>query len=452
MATYMRSMSSFFSLERAVFLTRGNVFSVETKRYVRGLRRRPVRVTFPENEIKKEDVKLPISGKKKEVKVPLRTEHHPGEKSDSETKKGEMPTKRTYVDVKNDQIDGVRFERASSGDKRLARLVSVASSRTFREQQGKILLEGRRLICDALNAGAVPQTIFFSTPERLRELPLEKLRRATLVKVKFGDIKLWSDLVAPQGVIGIFSRPDVSRLSFAASKHSVPLSLICDNIRDPGNLGTMLRCAAAAGCHQVLLTKGCVDIWEPKVLRAAMGAHFYLPIHPSLRWEEVKDHLPEHVGVHVADSHQNQEVNSSYKPSDLGWISTTRAHRNARIEDSDDSDSDDSDSDDSDSDDSDSDDELSLPRVEAAAYHDDWARGPVALVVGGETHGLSVEALQLSEKTAGRRLFVPMVPHVDSLNSAMAASILLFEGRKQLLTAMQNSGRKSNTNAGRHVS
>lgn len=82
------------------------------------------------------------------------------------------------------------------------RLVSVARSRTFRDHQGKILLEGRRLICDALDAGAKPQTVFFSTVDRLRELPLDKLRRATLVKVKFEDIKLWSDVVAPQGVIG----------------------------------------------------------------------------------------------------------------------------------------------------------------------------------------------------------------------------------------------------------
>lgn len=82
------------------------------------------------------------------------------------------------------------------------RLVSVARSRKFREQQGKILLEGRRLICDALEAGARPQMVFFSMADRLRELPLDKLRGATVVKVKFEDIKIWSDVVAPQGVIG----------------------------------------------------------------------------------------------------------------------------------------------------------------------------------------------------------------------------------------------------------
>ncbi|XP_071353099.1 rRNA methyltransferase 3A, mitochondrial isoform X2 [Trachinotus anak] len=321
------------------------------------------------------------------------------------------------------------------------RLVSVARSRTFREHQGKILLEGRRLICDALDAGANPQMVFFSTVDRLRELPLDKLRRATLVKVKFEDIKIWSDLVAPQGVIAIFSRPDPSRLNFTNTGHSVPLSLICDNIRDPGNLGTMLRCAAAAGCHNVLLTKGCVDAWEPKVLRAAMGAHFRLPIYPSLDWDKIETHLPKPVTVHVADSScvpdrrretEDLQVDVPQKPSkagDYGWVSTRRSRSNVSYEDYDS--------------DSDSEDEgLSLPRVDSKLYHESWAQSPTALVIGGETHGLSLESVQLAEKTAGHRLFIPVVPDVDSLNSAMAASILLFEGRKQLLKLMQTSGRK----------
>lgn len=80
--------------------------------------------------------------------------------------------------------------------------MTVARSRNYREHQGKILLEGKRLICDALAAGAKPQTLFFSSIERLSELPLDKLKRANIVKVKFDDLKKWSDLIAPQGVIG----------------------------------------------------------------------------------------------------------------------------------------------------------------------------------------------------------------------------------------------------------
>lgn len=80
--------------------------------------------------------------------------------------------------------------------------MTVAKSKAFREKHGKILLEGRRLITDALQAGAVPQTFFFSTMEHLKELPVGKLKGASLVKVKFDELKAWSDVITPQGVIG----------------------------------------------------------------------------------------------------------------------------------------------------------------------------------------------------------------------------------------------------------
>uniref|UniRef100_A0A3B4EU87 rRNA methyltransferase 3A, mitochondrial-like n=1 Tax=Pundamilia nyererei TaxID=303518 RepID=A0A3B4EU87_9CICH len=428
MAAYTRSMICLISMiERHAFLTTRSCVTVESKRYVRGLRRKPVRVLFPENETGKV-VKVPqIQSDEPKIQRETRgriisagTQHHEERNSVRTRTDEQSATKHAFTVTKN-EVDGLRYERASPGDKRLARLVSVARSRTFRDHQGKILLEGRRLICDALDAGAKPQTVFFSTVDRLRELPLDKLRRATLVKVKFEDIKLWSDVVAPQGVIAIFSRPDPARLNFASKGHSVPLSLICDNIRDPGNLGTMLRCAAAAGCHNALLTKGCVDVWEPKVLRAAMGAHFRLPIYPSLDWDDVENHLPKPVTVHVADRSREVEVNVSPEPSkagDYGWVSSRPNRKNMEYEDSD----------------SDSEHEgLSLPRVDTKLYYDSWAQSPTALVIGGETNGLSLEAVQLAEKTDGHRLFIPVVPDVDSLNSAMAASILLFEGRKQLL-------------------
>uniref|UniRef100_A0A8C2Z3T7 Mitochondrial rRNA methyltransferase 3a n=1 Tax=Cyclopterus lumpus TaxID=8103 RepID=A0A8C2Z3T7_CYCLU len=410
MAAYMRSVICLVSTERSAFLSRGSGVFAEAKRYVRALKRRPVQVLMPDTETEK--VLKPTAGRlaqrQKGGHGPATTKHP---KEDFVKARSDVHSTVTHAVIK-DHIDGLLSLHEGGGE------LFVARSRTFREQQGKILLEGKRLICDALDAGANPQMLFFSTADRLRELPLDKLKRSTLVKVKFEDIKIWSELVTPQGVIAIFSRPDPSRLKFASKGNWVPLSLICDNIRDPGNLGTMLRCAAAAGCHNVLLTKGCVDAWEPKVLRAAMGAHFRLPIYSSLDWDDMEKHLPKPVTVHVAD------INVSHKPSkagDYGWVST-KPNRNMRYEEYDS--------------DSDSDCEgggLSLPRVDSKLYHESWAQRATALVIGGETHGLSVEAVQLAEKTAGCRLFIPVAPLVDSLNSAMAASILLFEGRKQLL-------------------
>lgn len=182
-----------------------------------------------------------------------------------------------------------------------------------------------------------------------------------------------------------------------------------------------------------------------------MGAHFRLPIYPSLEWDDIENHLQKAATVHVADSScgadrsreaEDSKVTSFQKDSkagEYGWISTRPNHSNMRYKDYDL--------------DSDSEDEgLSLSRVNSKLYHESWAQSPTALVIGGETHGVSLEAFQLAEKTAGHRLFIPVVHGVDSLNSAMAASILLFEGRKQLLKLMQTSGRKVKSKAERQIS
>ncbi|XP_030237280.1 rRNA methyltransferase 3A, mitochondrial [Gadus morhua] len=454
MAAYMRSVIILLSTERNALLRRGCDYTVVSRRYVRGLRRTPVKVLFPDSN--RETVAPPkgSEGRKEPKPAPPKA---PGMKRTFSPPAAIMipshasvpASEQSNITFSKDRIGGLRFETAFPGDKRLARVVSIARSRTFREHQGKILLEGKRLICDALEAGAHPQMVFFSRVEKLCELPLDKLKRATLVKVKFEEIKIWSELVAPQGVMAIFSRPDPEKMSFPKARPTVPLSLICDNIRDPGNMGTILRSAAAAGCRDILLTKGCVDPWEPKVLRAAMGAHFRLPVHCSLDWKDIRARLPEHTSVHVADNycgpasaeeeevteHRHAEVRgqpTGALKGDYGWVSTRRGRGNPdhAAYDSD----------------SDSDDEtapgLQLPRVDALLYHEGWGRGPAALVVGGETHGLSLESVGLAAETGGRRLRIPMVPGVDSLNSAMAASILLFEGRRQMLDSVETSARK----------
>ncbi|XP_059722254.1 rRNA methyltransferase 3, mitochondrial [Haemorhous mexicanus] len=313
---------------------------------------------------------------------------------------------------------GLWYEKAAAGDRRLGKVVTIAKSKKFRDNHGKVLLEGHRLIKDALEAGAVPQTLFFSTVGHLKQLPEAEIKRASLVKVKFEDVKTWSDLVTPQGLLGIFSKPDPAKMSYPAAQlaNSLPLLLICDNIRDPGNLGTILRSAAGAGCEKVLLTKGCVDPWEPKVLRAGMGAHFRVPIIANLDWDSVPTNLPAGIQVCVAD---NNDPGSTSLPRGAGSApanpkapvkSSPRAAPEHEEEEG-----------------------AAIPELAVQHYYEDWARAPVAVVIGGETQGLSPGALGLAASTGGRRLLIPVVPGVDSLNSAIAAGIVLFEGRRQLL-------------------
>uniref|UniRef100_A0A8D0F7J7 RNA 2-O ribose methyltransferase substrate binding domain-containing protein n=1 Tax=Strix occidentalis caurina TaxID=311401 RepID=A0A8D0F7J7_STROC len=323
---------------------------------------------------------------------------------------------------------GLRYEKAAPGDRRLGKVVTIAKSKKFRDHHGKVLLEGHRLIKDALEAGAVLQTLFFSTVGHLKELPEAQLKRANLVKVKFEDIKSWSDLVTPQGLIGIFSKPEHAKMSYPATQltNSLPLLLICDNIRDPGNLGTILRSAAGAGCEKVLLTKGCVDPWEPKVLRAGMGAHFRLPIVASLDWESVPSNLPAGVRVCVADNKDpGAQAEVAPMPGGAGGASSAPGNPRAPAESKPKAAPECEDEEGAVS--------VCIPELAAQHYYESWPRTPVAVVIGGETHGLSPDALHLAASTGGTRLLIPVVPGVDSLNAAVAASIVLFEGKRQLL-------------------
>uniref|UniRef100_A0A8B9E1T0 RNA 2-O ribose methyltransferase substrate binding domain-containing protein n=1 Tax=Anser cygnoides TaxID=8845 RepID=A0A8B9E1T0_ANSCY len=359
---------------------RGGAVAARGRRWVRALRRSPVRVLPPREE--------PAEERRSPVGAPAVERSSAG--------------------------PGLWYEKAAPGDRRLGKVVTVAKSRSFRDRHGKVLLEGLRLVRDALEAGAVPQSLFFSSAGHLKELPEARLKGASLVKVKFEEIRSWSDVVTPQGVIGIFSKPDPAKMSYPAAQlaSSVPVVLICDNIRDPGNLGTVLRSAAGAGCEKVLLTKGCVDPWEPKVLRAGMGAHFRIPIIANLDWESVPSNLPAGVQVCVAD-HKDPGAQAETDPK-APVKSKPKAAPPKR---------------------EDGEGTAGGCALELAAqyYYESWIWAPAAVVVGGETHGLSPDALHLAASTGGKRLVIPMVPGVDSLNSAVAAAIVLFEGRRQLL-------------------
>ncbi|XP_075051145.1 rRNA methyltransferase 3, mitochondrial [Mixophyes fleayi] len=421
MAALMRSVLSCSRVTSVLFPV-----SVQVKRNVRALRRTPVRVIPPDSERRHPEQTTKDVKKQQPVRA-SDTQHVPF----NQNWKQKPVDKLDKLDKPEQlQTQELKYERAIAGDKRLSKVVTIAKSRKFRDRHGQVLLEGQRLLVDALEAGAVLQTLFFSRLDQLKVLPIEKLRRTNLIKVKFEDIKIWSDVVAPQGLMGIFGRPDHVKMKYPETqlKNTIPLSLICDNIRDPGNLGTILRCAAAAGCNKVLLTKGCVDAWEPKVIRAGMGAHFRMPIITSLEWDTISNYLSEDIRVFVADNFwqniSNETVCTSEKAIDYGWISTD-PRRLQEIKDDECYSS-------SDEEDGQNKKELEMPDVPIQSYHEQWARGPSALVIGGETHGLSLESLQLAEGSGGRRLYIPIVPGVESLNSAMAASILLFEGKRQL--------------------
>uniref|UniRef100_A0A670YGN9 tRNA/rRNA methyltransferase SpoU type domain-containing protein n=2 Tax=Pseudonaja textilis TaxID=8673 RepID=A0A670YGN9_PSETE len=214
---------------------------------------------------------------------------------------------------------------------------------------------------------------------------------------------------------------------------ALPLTLICDNIRDPGNLGTILRSAAGAGCCSVLLVKGCVDAWEPKVLRAGMGAHFRIPILSNLEWDLVPNYLPTESCIHVAESCHERP------PEEAKRASPTQAARSGKTPKSSNRTSQPPRFKGSQEEEEEEEEEPNLLQVQP--YYKPWMEASVAVVVGGETHGVSPEAKQLAQRSGGKQLAIPVVPGVESLNSAMAASILLFEAKRQRLVKEGSASR-----------
>jgi TrmH family RNA methyltransferase len=154
--------------------------------------------------------------------------------------------------------------------------VRSLARRDRRAAEQAFVVEGVRAVDDALAAGATPRLVLLRQ-ERSGPLPPNELKLPAGVPVRVIERRLFdrlSDVQSPQGVLAVFPFPDLrTDLTVAA-----PLALVLDRLRDPGNLGTLLRTAAGAGVSAVYLSPETVDPWNPKVVRAAMGAHFRVPI------------------------------------------------------------------------------------------------------------------------------------------------------------------------------
>jgi TrmH family RNA methyltransferase len=153
-----------------------------------------------------------------------------------------------------------------------------------RRDAGAFLAEGIRLVEEAANSNWPMKFVLFD--ETLNERGKEqvedlKSRGVEVDEIPVSLMKSISDTETPQGVLAVL---ELTNLPIPNSSNFI---LIPDQIRDPGNLGTLLRTAAAAGVQAVLLPPETTDAFAPKVLRSGMGAHFLLPIY-SMTWDEIK--------------------------------------------------------------------------------------------------------------------------------------------------------------------
>ncbi|HEV2461296.1 MAG TPA: RNA methyltransferase [Ktedonobacterales bacterium] len=274
----------------------------------------------------------------------------------------------------------------STSNQHVALLRSLHTAKG-REREGLFLIEGPHLVEAALDAHVTPRLILYNAEDLSRSASGRKLigcieeasaQGSSVYEATAQVIERASDAQTPQGIVAAVASEDLSAERVRAHRRgrSRPLLLVLDAIGDPGNLGTILRSALAADVDEVLLAKGCADPLAPKVVRAGSGAHFHLPVRSGLSWDEIAEALrgaPAVQQVLVAEA----GARTPYDDFDL----TKRT----------------------------------------------------ALIVGNEAHGVSPEAKRL--ETAG--LSIPMWNRVESLNAAIAASVVLFEAARQCRAAEQ---------------
>jgi TrmH family RNA methyltransferase len=250
----------------------------------------------------------------------------------------------------------------STQNPRIKQIRKLQSSARSRRQEGLFVVEGVRLVEESLAADSQPTLVLFTEEindrgmqavDRFRALGTEVLAIAPHV------MEVASDTQTPQGILAVLPVPVWELLT------APTFVLIPDGVRDPGNVGTLLRTALAAGVEVVILPPGNVDAFSPKVVRAGMGAHFKLPI-VSMDWETIEARLGG-LAVYLADCEGG------------------------------------------------------------TAHFEAGFNRPLALVIGGEAAGAGDRA----KKLATGRVHIPMPGEAESLNAAVAGSILMFEVVRQ---------------------
>lgn len=247
----------------------------------------------------------------------------------------------------------------SSKDNRIVKLWEQLDSRKYRDRLGLYRIEGRNLLEEAVKEKAPIEAILIR--RGYGSIPPDLEKKAFCLEERLFD-KL-ADTESSQGVMAIVKKPEFSLDDFVKETAKENF-VILDRLQDPGNIGTILRTADAAGYRLVIAMKGTADVFSPKVVRAAAGSLFRVPV------------------VFIND---NQELLSFIKAAG-GKLTATCFH------------------------------------TDRYYYEEDLSEN-IALIIGNEGNGVSEELIEM----AALKIKIPMRGTVESLNASVAAAILMYE-------------------------
>jgi TrmH family RNA methyltransferase len=252
------------------------------------------------------------------------------------------------------------------------RLRRLVGRRSARQAEGRFVVEGTKVLAEALNAGAAIESVYLDPtligPDDAVHALVDRAYAAgsRVYELEHGVLARVAGTISPQPVLAVVAQVDVA-LSRLHQLHA-DLVVVCVDIRDPGNAGTVLRSAEGAGAGGVVCCDGSVDLYNPKTVRASAGALFHVPVVVGGDPAGVVDQLGAwglaRLGAVAAGGRDYTEVN--------------------------------------------------LDR-------------PVALVVGNEARGFSDD---LGARLDGL-VTIPMAGRGESINVGMAAAVLCFEAARQ---------------------
>lgn len=265
------------------------------------------------------------------------------------------------------------FIDITSKTNKIYKHIKNLGSKKYREKYNEFIIEGIRLVREAIDSSAqlsllaVSESFSQSDEGKQYLQSIEKYR----IKVYRVNDKMFQEITqtqTPQGILGIASMGYFSLQKLLKERKENPFYIYCDGIQDPGNMGTIIRTADAVNADGVLLSRGCVDIYNPKTVRSTMGSLFHLPIVKVGDSDETLDYLKEN-GLVVLGGHLKA---SKY------------------------------------------------------CYEIDMKQG-IVIVIGNEANGISKEVVTKLDYLVK----IPMPGRAESLNAAVAAGILMYEVVRQ---------------------
>lgn len=246
-----------------------------------------------------------------------------------------------------------------SNQNKIIKEVNALKAKKERDKTGLFILEGKRLVDEIPNSWEIKYLL-------KAESYSENINFENVYTVKDSLFEKISETVNPQGILAVchIKEFDVTNVDYSNS----PFFVVLENVTDPGNMGTLIRTADAAGADGIFLSKGCVDIYNPKVIRATMGSIFHLPIYRNLNlidlMEDFKDNNVKTLAAHL------KGTSTPYK------VDMTTA---------------------------------------------------CAVIIGNEANGLSDEISEM----ASDLVKIPMPGKAESMNAGIAGGILIYEAVRQ---------------------